>query len=273
MEFSEHEGSQTKIAERYELVGKPIHELNGKGIVFKAHDEKLGRDIALKKLDSDAEAKLLGSKRHRNIVEVYDYFEEGEDKWMVMEFLEKENNLEHRNRYGPPFSPEELTDIAQQTSDGLAFLHDEEKSSGMTKQSVIHRDIKPFNMFYIDGTLKIIDIASQDKRVGTNGYAPNETYKGLPQDERSDSFSLAATMYDLMRKSRVYDYKSDFDVRENVFTKIRQEELLRVTASMKINSREELIRVFHKGLSTNPDERYQTPKEFANAFRKAMIGE
>src|SRR3954452_23018486 len=120
----------------------------GMGEVYRAHDTRLGRDVAVKVLsrnlthDPDSlrrfeqEARAAGMLNHPNIMAVYDIGVEGERRYIVSELLEGES-LRARLRAGA-VSPRKAIDIAQQVARGLAAAHE---------KGIIHRDLKPENVF------------------------------------------------------------------------------------------------------------------------------
>src|SRR5215467_14076562 len=131
----------------------------GMGVVFRAHDTKLLRNVAIKVLpdhladDPDRlsrlqrEAQLLASLNHPNIAQIYGLEEVGGTACIVMELVEGDT-LSDRLQKGP-LSIEEATNVAKQIAEGLAAAHE---------RGVIHRDLKPANIKLTpDGTVKILD--------------------------------------------------------------------------------------------------------------------
>src|SRR5919198_667773 len=145
----------TKVG-RYEIRSK-IGE-GGMGEVYRARDEKLNREVAIKVLPTnlsadkdrlgrfEQEAQAAGALNHPNILAVYDVGEHEGAPYVVSELLEGETL---RERLGAPFQPRRAIDYALQMANGLAAAHE---------KGIVHRDIKPENIFITgDGRVKILD--------------------------------------------------------------------------------------------------------------------
>src|SRR5689334_14535683 len=140
----------------YEIVG-PLGA-GGRGEVYRARDARLGRDVAVKVLRTDAmsfadrrrfeiEARALSSLIHPNILAVHDVGEDNGSPYIVSEFLDGESLRELIPEGGMPLR--KLLDIAVQIADGLAAAH----ANGFT-----HRDLKPENIIVLrDARVKILD--------------------------------------------------------------------------------------------------------------------
>ena len=185
--------------------------IGGMGIVYRAHDTRLGRDVALKVIaphlvqDQDArnrflrEAQALAGLSHPNIVTVYDLLEDAEtfDVFIVMELL---TGTSLRKRITDPTRPT-FPDMAIQLCRALECAH----SSG-----ILHRDIKPENVFVTsDGTIKLMDFGlarlvdsssvSQSGAVtGTIAYMAPEQLRGGMLDSRTDLYSLGILCYEYL---------------------------------------------------------------------------
>ncbi len=189
----------------------------GMGAVYRAWDTRLNISVAIKEMLSqpglDAytlaalrtqfqqEAAILARLNHPNLVRVTDFFEEGGNAYLVMDFMEGESLADRIVQQGRLPEAEVLT-WALQLLDALAYCHN---------QGVIHRDIKPQNVIIRpDGRAVLVDFglvklwdpnAPQTKTVmrgmGTPEYAPPEQYSAQSghTDPRSDLYSLGATLY------------------------------------------------------------------------------
>jgi eukaryotic-like serine/threonine-protein kinase len=199
----------------------------GMGEVYRARDNRLSREVALKMLpdaaahdaDSlarfDRETRAVAALNHPNIMAIHDTGSFRAIPWAVTELLQGES-LADRLRSGP-IAPEKAVDIAAQIADGLAAAH---------LRGIIHRDIKPDNIFLTnEGRAKILDFGiarieqpartpgiagprsthtSSQFLVGTAGYMSPEQVRGKPIDARTDIFSLGATFYEMITGRRAF---------------------------------------------------------------------
>ncbi len=190
----------------------------GMGVVYKAEDIRLQRQVALKFLPDDVardpkalqrfrrEAHAASSLSHPGICTVYEVEEQDGQPVIVMELLDGEN-LRERLRNGPVV-PAVLLDLGIQTSDALAAAHG---------RGIIHRDIKPANIFMTSqGRVKILDfgvakaiaahrpefdtdeqsLTTEGVIIGTTAYMSPEQLRGEDIDVRSDLFSLGVVLYE-----------------------------------------------------------------------------
>ena len=197
------------IANRYRVESQI--GIGGMGIVYRAQDTRLGRDVALKVIaphlvqDQEArdrflrEAQALAGLSHPNIVTVYDLLEDPDtnDVFIVMELL---NGAPLRKRITDPTRPS-FPDMSIQLCRALECAH----ASG-----ILHRDIKPENVFVTsDGTIKLMDFGlarlvdsasvSQSGAVtGTIAYMAPEQLRGGNLDARTDLYSLGILFYEYL---------------------------------------------------------------------------
>ena len=199
----------------------------GMGEVYRAHDNRLGRDVVIKILpralakDSDRlrrfeqEARAAAALNHPNILAIYDVGTAEGVPFLVLELLEGET-LRERLR-GGPLPGRKVIQFTLQLASGLAAAHD---------KGIIHRDLKPDNLFIThDGHLKILDFglaklstshdspgqetltSDQTKPgvvLGTVGYMAPEQARGLATDARSDIFSIGAIVYEMLTGQRAF---------------------------------------------------------------------
>ena len=211
----------------------------GMGEVYRARDERLHRDVALKivrtELSTDPEqlarlqqeARLAGSLNHPNIVAVHDVGVHDGIFYVVSELLDGQT-LRERLTAGPvPFST--ALEWAVQLARGLGAAHE---------RGVVHRDLKPENVFLgSNGNLKLLDFeiaksppAPEKERglleptlgsdgaltatgsvLGTPGYMSPEQVRGEPVDLRSDVFSLGSILYEILTGRRAFPGESPFE--------------------------------------------------------------
>src|SRR6185503_158613 len=202
----------------------------GMGEVYRARDDRLKRDVAIKILHgtfaSDAdrlrrfeqEAQAAGALNHPNITAVYELGSHEGSPYIVTELLEGETL---RGRLaGGALPVRKATDYAIQTAKGLAAAHE---------KGIVHRDLKPENLFVTnDGRVKILDfglakLTQADGAVGpqtnlptappatepgvvmgTLGYMSPEQVKGKSADARSDIFSFGAILYEMLSGRRAF---------------------------------------------------------------------
>jgi hypothetical protein len=177
----------------------------GMAAVWLGHDERLERPVAVKVLSDTIaddpgfvarfrrEAQTAASLSHPNLVGVYDYSDEGERPYLVMQFVPGENLAERRER-GEVIDCDQL---ARELLEALAHIH---------SVGILHRDIKPANIIVEpDGTAKLIDfgialprdataLTSTGLVLGTERYAAPEVMDGEPATERSDLYSAGIVL-------------------------------------------------------------------------------
>ena len=253
------------IKNRYELL-----RLLGKGgqcHVYLALDRETGREVVIKELIRTSKDKTILSQniemfkkeyeffqrlKHRALPEGYDYFEEKEKHFLVVEYVPGKNLKTVLAFLDRAFSEEEVIEFGIQLAEVLVYL------AGIKPHPVVIRDVKPANiMLSSDGTLRLIDftIAREFDRVkekdtvkiGSIGYAPPEQYKGL-SDCRSDIYALGATLYELLTKHDPSGAPFQFEPVRYLDPGISKE----------------MNDILEKALELNPELRYQKPEEILN---------
>src|SRR3954452_14246933 len=205
------------IGRRYTLQRQIGH--GGMGAVWLAVDEVLGREVAVKRVGlfpggsspdlmrAQREAKLAASLNHPHVVSVFDFLTEGEQQWLVMEYVEGTNLAKlAENERGLP--PAEAADVVGQVAEALAAAH----SAG-----VVHRDVKPSNVLVNAAkNAKLADFGIARARAdstmtasgmvtGTPAYLAPEVASGTTATEASDVWSLGATLYHTLTGRPPYD--------------------------------------------------------------------
>lgn len=203
---------------RYRIV-RPLGR-GGFGHVYEALDDKLDCIVAIKERRAELkaeklrraferEAKLLANLRHFALPKVTDHFVEGDGQFLVMEFVEGDDFARLLSKRRVPFTAEEIFPWTDDILKALEYLHTQD-------EPVIHRDIKPANLkltergevFLLDfglakgyaGSMPSPETGQRSSSVHgyTEAYAPLEQLHRAGTDERSDIYSLGATLYHLL---------------------------------------------------------------------------
>jgi eukaryotic-like serine/threonine-protein kinase len=246
------------------------------GVVYRAHDSAMGRDVALKVLTADLEddpdirvrfhreAEAAARLSHPNIITIFDVGEDGDRFFMVMELL-RGATLREFLKQNEAALPHKL-DLMIQLCAGLGSAHN---------ASIYHRDIKPGNIFVrADGILKILDfgvarLASSSMTaagfiVGTPDYMSPEQARGENIDARSDIFSLGGVFYFMLTG------RKPFPATElpGLFNQIQNDEPAPLLES---EAPPELAAVITKTLSKKVDGRYQSCQELLDDLESVRL--
>ncbi|MDP6579690.1 MAG: serine/threonine-protein kinase [Vicinamibacterales bacterium] len=258
--------------DRYQILER-VGE-GGMGVVYRARDPVLDRDVAIKSMqvdfgvDEDArarfqqEARAAARLQHPNIVTIYEFGEKDDSPYLIMEFLGGDD-LEGLMKSDQALSLIGKLDIVTQLCDGLAFAHE---------QGVVHRDIKPGNVRVLDdGTVKLLDFgiakvqnagATAGSFAGSAGYASPEQLSLEPVDARSDLFSVGVLTYELLTGRQPFTGESGAAIAYQVLNE--EPPPLR---SISPQLPEVLEAVVTRVLQKKPDQRYGTASELAEALR------
>lgn len=240
-----------------------IDDLIGEGgmsKVWKARDLYINTDWAVKEINKHKkeyldvadengdipEFEYLKLLNHPAFPRIVHEIDEPGAKYIIMDYIEGETLLRILELYGKP-SEEDVANWMIDACDAINYLH---------SQGIIHRDIKPSNMM-IDkqGNLKIIDMGSScflnsdDKPLGTYGYASPEHYKGKA-DEKSDVYTVGMTMYHLL---------TGIDPTDEDFVKYPIREIVPDMSSG-------LAKIIDRAVEDNPDYRYFSVNRLADAL-------
>jgi serine/threonine-protein kinase len=255
------------------------------GVVYLGKDPKIGREVAIKTMalaqEFEAEelaevkerffreAETAGRLSHPNIVTIYDTGEEHDYCYIAMELL-KGGDLAPYVKPANLLPVDKAVSIVARAADALGYAH---------KQNVVHRDIKPANMMYHadTDTLKLTDFgiarltdSSKTKTgmvLGTPSYMSPEQLAGKKIEGRSDLFSLAVSLYQMLCGKLPFEGES----MAQLMFKIANEPPTDIL-SVNPNLPPALVAFLDKALSKNPDERYQTGEEFGGALRATQGG-
>ncbi|MFZ5818675.1 MAG: protein kinase domain-containing protein [Chloroflexota bacterium] len=258
------------LHKRYRIV--EILGQGGMGSVYRAVDENLGVDIALKEnlftTDEYArqfrlEAVILANLRHPNLPRVSDHFVVGDQgQYLVMDFIDGEDLRQRMERQGA-ISEEEAIMIGAAMCDALSYLH-------TRKPPILHRDIKPGNVkitpdghiFLVDFGLAKVVHGSQATTTGaramTPGYSPPEQYGTARTDPRTDIYSLGATLYAALTGIIPEDGLA------------RAMDNAQLTPLRKRNGKtsRRLAATIEQAMAIDPLDRFQTAED----FKKALLG-
>lgn len=254
------------------------------GTVYLGRDEKIGRQVAIKTLPFNQEfeghdleevkwrffreAEASGRLDHSNIVHIYDVGEEHDLAYIAMDYVPG-YSMDHYAREGALLDPLEITRLMQQIARALGYAH---------RKQVVHRDIKPANIIYDreSGTLKITDfgIASlvDDSKtrtgtlLGTPSYMSPEQVAGEKVDGRSDIYSLGVTLYQLLTGELPFVG----DSLANLMYLITNAEA-RDIRELRKGLGKCLSDVVKKAMAKQPEERFQSGDEMADALRRCEL--
>jgi eukaryotic-like serine/threonine-protein kinase len=261
----------TLLNNRYRIVD--ILGQGGMGSVYRAMDENLGVEVAVKEnlFTTDEysrqfrlEAVILASLRHSNLPRVTDHYViEGVGQYLVMDYIEGED-LRQRMERLTTITEEDAILIGAAMSDALAYLHSR-------KPPVLHRDIKPGNVKITpDGHVYLVDFGlakliqgSQTTTTGaramTPGYSPPEQYGTARTDPRSDIYSLGATLYAALTGV----------IPEDGLARVMDNLQLTPLRKHNPNISRRLATSIEKAMEAYPDDRYQNADEFRRDLLKA----
>ncbi len=245
----------TRIAERYTVT--QVLGSGDMGTVYRALDEELHEDVALKVLKGGPselshlrdEVRLAQKVTHPNVRRTFDLESEGALKFIKMEYIPGEL-LADRIQREPPMTIAEVVRVARGIAAGLGAMH---------AQQIIHRDLKPGNvMLARDGRVVLMDfgLAVAELRrndtgiAGTSGYLAPEQLLGKDLDERTDYYALGCVIFEMLVGERVYGKGSVIEISDrHVEAPIPDVQVKRRDTPRKLARAVELL------LAKQPDER------------------
>jgi serine/threonine-protein kinase len=252
----------------------------GMGVVYRAFDPAIERTVAIKvitksSLDSSDlqyvltrfrhEARAVGRLTHPRIAAIYDYGEDDDLAWIVMELVNGKS-LFHHLQGEARFGLKESGELIRQLLDGLGYAH---------SQGVVHRDIKPSNILINDdGRLKLTDfgIARLDSStltqvgeiMGSPGYMSPEQFLGTDIDARGDIYSVGVIAYELLAARRPFIGNNAEVMRQALNERPPSPSEYNPKISVQLDW------AVHKALAKKREDRFQTAKEFSDAFVKGI---
>ena len=262
----------------------------GMGEVYRAHDEHLDRDVAVKILSLalpsspttspqarhtlSQEAHALSRLNHPNIATIYDFAREGETDYIVMELIPGESLAARIAREA--IAPEQLLSVASQTLEGLAAAH---------SQGIIHRDLKPANLQITpDGRVKILDFglarltrldrveaatASTDENAmgitGTLAYMAPEQLRGDSVDARTDLWGMGVVLYEMIARRLPFRANTAADTAVAIL-----HDAPPILTNEEVAP--ELCAIVARCLEKEPQRRYQSAEELLIDVRSLALG-
>src|SRR5690349_3390142 len=269
---------QAKIPERYRLIEEVGQ--GGMAVVYRAEDETLKREVAIKVLHHhlaaepeskarlEREAQAVAKLRHENILEIFDYSGTGSGSaYIVTEFIDGKT-LKQLIEARPLRHPEIAAMIAAEIGGALAHAH---------SLGIIHRDVKPENvMIRKDGVLKLMDFGIAQvvdlqrmtvtgQLLGSPSYMAPELIEGKPLDFRTDVFSVGIILYQMATGSLPFAGKNPHEV-------LRRIAEGRFADPRSLNRRisDSLVRVIARALARRPDDRYPDVSRLVEDLREML---
>jgi predicted ATPase len=265
---------------RYQILG-PLGA-GGMGEVYRARDNRLGRDLAIKILSDklpggdinlarfEREASSASALNHPNIVTIFELGQVDATYYIAMELVDGERLRDMLS--AGPIPLQKSIPVAAQIADGLAKAHE---------AGVVHRDLKPENLMVSrDGFVKILDFglakvirpdsqpandmtASTSQTapgtiMGTIAYMSPEQANGLPLDFRSDQFSFGAVLYEMVTGKRSFQRQS---IAETLAAILRDDP--QPVASLNPQAPAPLCWAIERCLAKNPKDRYSSTRDLA----------
>ncbi len=260
-----------------------IEELLGQGgmsSVYKGNDPNLSRSVAIKLIHShlsnnpefvrrfEQEAAAVAQLRHPNIIQVYDFANEGDVYYMVLEYVPGEtlqDQLEALSNSGKRMEVAEVASILASVGDAVAYAHE---------KGMIHRDLKPANVMIrpngdpilMDfGVAKMLGGAQHTATgavIGTALYMAPEQVRGEIPDERADIYSLGVMLFEIATGKRPYDGDSAI----SIMMKHINDAVPDVRA-LRDDVPQGLADVITRAMAKTREERFQSAAELAMALR------
>lgn len=251
----------------------------GMGNVFRATDNMLGREVALKMLHPQLtvqpqflerfkkEARILAQLLHPNIAVIYNFFESQNDHFMVMEYVEGVSVDDLLKKY-QTLPASLVVAITIQALEGLQHAH---------RKHIFHRDIKPANLMITnEDVVKLMDfgiakvsgeqkLTQVNKIVGTIEFMAPELIEGKEASASSDLYSMGATMYEMLSGKIPFEADTDFNLMQSILKS-------KPIAPEKLNTYipKALSDIVLKAMDKDPNKRFPDARAFQSALLAAF---
>ncbi len=260
----------------------------GMGVVYAAHDDRLGRAVAIKTIrdSTDAfsrerflrEARAAAGVNHPNVCQLFDIVDDAGHPYLVMELLEGEALADRLSRGALPLR--EAVQVALSVLTALEALH---------TRGFIHRDLKPSNVFLTPHGVKLLDfglaretfappkadettvagggqkpLTASGMILGTPKYMAPEQLLAAAVDARADLFAAGAILYEMISGAPPFGDESPM----KLFHAIVYENAPNLAGSASITA---VNRIIHRALAKRADERYQSAAAMAQDLREIML--
>lgn len=250
------------------------------GVVYKGHDPDIDRVVAIKTLHTHLmnaderaswlarfarEAKAAGRVLHGNLVTIFDYLEQDNQPYLVMEYIESET-VEDRIKRRPLPNLQEVGSILTQMLAGLDAIH---------AAGIVHRDIKPANVLLLpNGSVKLADFgvarvealgATHGGMIGTPDYMSPEQFMGQQAGHRADIFAAGVVMFELLTARKPFESGSLGELTQKVISG----QMLDLR-SLAPDLPESLYALSAQTLVADPTQRVPDARAFANGIHNAL---
>lgn len=272
--------SPRKLKERYEV--REILGRGGMGVVYRAYDPVVKREVAVKTLrDAPSrtalqlfykECDVLASMSHPNIVEIFDvgeYEEEGVSKpYFVMPLLRGVSLDRIIATSSQRLTTDRVVDILTQACRGLHAAHE---------RGLIHRDLKPSNIFVMEddsvriidfGLAHVVDAQSSTGQKGTLLYMAPEQIEMKPLSPQTDIYALGVTTYEALTGRLPWERGSMAEIARAILHQAPPP-----ASELNPQISQAVSRVIHKAMAKQPRHRYASAREFGEMLQRAFRNE
>jgi serine/threonine-protein kinase len=252
----------------------------GMGVVYRAIDETLDRPVAIKALHADLisaesvkrfrnEAVTLAKLNHPRIATIHELTQEGDDVFMVMEYVAGETCEKLLTRTGPLTVARSVA-LCLQVLDALEHAH---------RAGIVHRDLKPSNVMVLEsGDVKVMDfgiarvigsqhLTSDGFMMGTPAYMPPEQVRGEEIDRRADLYATTVMLYQILTLHLPFEAATAFAIIHRQLTSSPTP-----PRQFRVDMPEWIDSILARGLARAPADRFQTAAEFRTALTQGIGG-